>query len=251
MKRKFYFCIGVVALIGAAAILGWLTQGKAVPKTGGLTVLDPSQLRLTLAWNGETVEAAPPAVLPRSILDSKEFRVWQRVRNATELVGKDDKGNKIVATAIGFWKDAKGITHPTIPSLKVFSPAGALINETVYSPEGVPVHWTVFGPDSKKVQEVDYRNTGKSGTPFIRHVTFFDSGKTGRQYVADNPERIVWAEWAVDAEGTIQGTINGGKPELAAEFIKQKEVETGGAANRSQPIRSETNSTSSAAGSRR
>jgi hypothetical protein len=224
MKRKFYFGIGVVALVLIAAIGIWLLKWNITPEIAPLTVLDSSQLRLTLAWNGETVEVAPPAVLPQSILDSKEFRVWQRVGNATKLVGTDDKSNKVVANAVGIIIDGKGIRRPLIPSIQVFSPAGVLINETTYSPDSFPEVWTLFGTDSKKVQKVVYRTQGKPGTPFIRSVTFFDSDEMGRQYVSDNPEQIVWAEWAVNSEGSIQRKINGGREELVAEFIKQKEL---------------------------
>jgi len=206
---------------------------------------------LTLAWNGETIEAAAPAALPPSILESVEYKRWLRVGDGTQLVGKDPKGNRVVATALGMVVDAKGTRRPLITSIRVFLPDGTLINETSYTPEGLPMLWTIYDTNATKIQRVVYRTDGLPGAPFIRQVRFFSPDGTAREYRADNPEQIVWGEWALDPEGSLKGKINGGREELVAEFIKQKEVEPGGAVNRSQPIRADTNSTSSAAGSRR
>ncbi|KPL24630.1 MAG: hypothetical protein AMJ75_03240 [Phycisphaerae bacterium SM1_79] len=221
MKRikLFYVIIAIplLLILAAALFLKWRTP---VSETASLTVLDPCELRLTLAWNGETIHAAAPATLPRSILDSEQYERWQRAGNVTELVGVDAQGNKVLAEALGFVVDAKGTRRPLVPSIKVFSPDGQLLNKTSYSPDGLPQIWTVYDATGKKLQEVWYRLHGKPGTPFLREVTFFNPDGTGRRYVVNNPDQIAWVEWQVDSQGNIQRVVNGGRPELVDTFKK-------------------------------
>jgi len=221
MRRAIIWILpGTACLLVAAVFLVWKERNAV--QAASLVVLDPSELRLTLAWNGQTIEAAPAATLPPSILNSRAYKEWQRRGHVTTLTGDDAAGNQVVASALGFIKDAQGVRRPLIPSIKVFSPNGTLINETSYSSEGLPETWTLYDPSGRKTQSVWYRTSGLPGTPFLRHVTFFDAGGTGRQFVANNPHRIVWVEWQVDSQGDIQGKLNGGRPELADAFLEKQ-----------------------------
>ena len=63
MRRAIIWILpGTACLLVAAVFLVWKERNAV--QAASLVVLDPSELRLTLAWNGQTIEAAPAATLP-------------------------------------------------------------------------------------------------------------------------------------------------------------------------------------------
>jgi len=230
MKRTFLWGAAVVVVVVVVAFVAfWWSWFSAQRNTASLVTLDPEDLKLTLAWSGEVIEVPPPATIPKSITESWAYRKRVWTGNVASFKGHDEQGNSVVFSALGLGKDAQGIRHPVIPSIKILSPSGVLVKDTTYSPsQGCPDVWTLYNPDGSKRLMVWCKTSGDPPVPCIKEVTYYDPDGTGRRYVAGNPERIVWAEWEVDSKGSIQRLINGGKRELVEQYLEEHRHPTAG-----------------------
>lgn len=219
MKKKgLFFVIFFVTAVLLVVVSLIFVNSSRVGIVTELTKLSEADLRLKIAWNGQELEVPPPIEMPQSILQSRAYKRWLRRKNITTLTGLDQQGNKVEVHALGFWKDKSGVHHPIIPKITVHRTDGTLFKETTYSHNGLPDIWTIYDRDGKsKLTEVWYRTHGKPGTPFIRHVTFYNPDGTARKYSANNSQRVVWIEWELDDQGKTIKKLNGGN-EFNPEF---------------------------------
>jgi hypothetical protein len=220
-KKGLLFVIFLVTAILIVVITLIIVDSSRVGSFTELVRLSESDLRLKIAWNGQEFVAPPPVEMPQSILQSRAYKRWLSRKNITTLTGLDQQGNKVEVQALGFWKDKSGVHHPIIPKITVHRPDGTLLKEATYSPDGLPDIWTIYDRDGKsKLVEVWYRTHGKPGTPFIRHVTFYNPDGTARRYSANNSQRVVWIEWELNDKGRTIKKLNGGN-EFNPEFTKK------------------------------
>jgi hypothetical protein len=210
-KKVLYFvlvCVVIAVVVVLLFVMARLGQQGPVPD---LTKLSESNLTLKIAWNKQEFHIPRPAEIPLDILHSRAYRRWTSRGNVTTFTGHDGQGNTVEVQALGFVRDRSSQRHPLIPRITVHRPEGTLLNETDYNPDGIPETWTTYDQDGKtQLTKVGYRTSGKPGTPFVREVTCYRPDGTATQYVANNPDRIVWIEWELDVNGNITRKLNGG-----------------------------------------
>jgi hypothetical protein len=169
-------------------------------------------LKLKLAWNGQTYDVPPPAVVPPEMRATKRYAQWWRTGDIRNLEWTDAEGRRYVAEAWARGTDEHGVTQPIIPFVSRFRPDGTLEVKTEQMPGLVPTTWTHYAADGKtKLVEVQNRTSGIEGVPFIQYVTFFDpAGVKTRRYQA-NRYGVAYLEWFYSPDGQVARWNGSGK----------------------------------------
>lgn len=204
LRRKYLFAllIGLIGLVSVLSIL-WqvLVNVSEVPGSGSLP-----PLVLTLAWNGESFEVPPPAVLPDCAVRDLRYQFyrwpgrWLGFEGTITLEARDRQRRKYVAKVNmnfteHYTRRRRGVIIETIRTA-VYRPDGTLeVDATSYSLDDAPETWTTYRADGKTKQStVRVSDEFSPGSTYVESIVFYDpDGKPVRQYQG-NPHALIFVE---------------------------------------------------------
>jgi hypothetical protein len=186
----------VVFLVGIIWILSVYTQENIGP-------MDPFELVLTKAWNGEVIRVPGLLKVPQWMKKTWEYHKLLARGNVSELKWKDLEGNTYIASVLGREKDKTGKRFVCFSGMVKRRSDGSLENATLLTGDSEPIEGKIFDQTGKKIMFISRGNNGNYTVSFFEN----NEDKFEKEWEID-PELNIYSEQVRDENGHYHFTYN-------------------------------------------